>query len=51
MRKFLDLVMMTHQSQMTHQKNEKYLFRVIGENYDTIICSKKILNFSHLGRC
>ena len=27
---------------MTHQKNEKSLFRVIEENYDTLFCSQKI---------
>ena len=30
--KIWDLVM------MTHQKNEKSLFRVIEENYDTLFC-------------
>ena len=30
---------------MTHQKNEKSLFHLILENYDTYNCSHKILDF------
>ena len=32
----------------THQKNEKSLFRVIMENYDTLFFHRKFQIFSHL---